>query len=136
MVRRSPSCTAASAATRPLIAAEPMLRAPSPEVVSESTKAANREAGRPEAERAGGGGAEAGGAEAGEGSGAACPRDLAAASAAVSSFTPAAGLANRRASTSPVRVMRSQEFCCLFALELPLAPIANENGKSTPCTGL
>ena len=32
-----PSCTAASAAMRPLIAAEPMLRAPRPEMVSEST---------------------------------------------------------------------------------------------------
>ena len=36
-VRRDPSCTAARAATRPLIAAEPMLRAPRPEIVSEST---------------------------------------------------------------------------------------------------
>ena len=35
-VRRSPSCTAASDVTRPLIAAEPMLRAPSPAMVSES----------------------------------------------------------------------------------------------------
>src|SRR3954468_8667872 len=37
MVSRAPSCTAASAAIRPLIAAEPMLRAPRPEIVSEST---------------------------------------------------------------------------------------------------
>src|SRR6267378_4679531 len=36
-VSRAPSRTAASAAMRPLIAAEPMLRAPSPEIVSEST---------------------------------------------------------------------------------------------------
>src|SRR5213595_589111 len=36
-VSRSPSCTASSAATRPLIAAEPILRAPKPEIVSEST---------------------------------------------------------------------------------------------------
>src|SRR5215831_15182438 len=40
-VRRSPfstfSWTASIAATRPLIAAEPMLRAPRPEIVSEST---------------------------------------------------------------------------------------------------
>src|SRR3989442_9463343 len=36
-VRRDPSCTAARAATRPLIAPEPMLRAPRPEIVSEST---------------------------------------------------------------------------------------------------
>src|SRR6266851_9427914 len=36
-VSRAPSCTAASAAMRPLIAADPMLRAPSPEIVSEST---------------------------------------------------------------------------------------------------
>src|SRR5712691_1243216 len=36
-VRRDPSCTAASAATRPLIAADPMFRAPRPEIVSEST---------------------------------------------------------------------------------------------------
>src|SRR3989442_14203605 len=35
-VSRCPSCTASSAATRPLIAAEPMLRAPRPEMVSES----------------------------------------------------------------------------------------------------
>src|SRR3989441_7637983 len=35
-VRRCPSCTASSAATRPLIAAEPMFRAPTPELVSES----------------------------------------------------------------------------------------------------
>src|SRR5215467_1914557 len=35
-VRRSPSCTAATDVTRPDIAAEPMLRAPSPEIVSES----------------------------------------------------------------------------------------------------
>src|SRR5437588_9848541 len=37
MVRRCPSCTASMAAMRPLIAAEPMLRAPRPEMVSEST---------------------------------------------------------------------------------------------------
>src|SRR2546428_6178642 len=36
-VSRGPSCTAARAATRPLIAADPMLRAPRPEIVSEST---------------------------------------------------------------------------------------------------
>src|SRR2546427_5937084 len=36
-VSRGPSCTAASAAMRPLIAADPMLRAPSPEMVAEST---------------------------------------------------------------------------------------------------
>src|SRR5262245_52760928 len=35
-VRRSPSCTASMAATRPLIVAEPMFRAPRPEIVSES----------------------------------------------------------------------------------------------------
>src|SRR2546425_5832285 len=39
-VRRAPSCTAARAATRPLIAADPMLRAPRPEIVAESTFAA------------------------------------------------------------------------------------------------
>src|SRR5256714_1893652 len=37
MVRRCPSCTASMAAMRPLIAAEPMLRAPRPEMVAEST---------------------------------------------------------------------------------------------------
>src|SRR5437764_12671774 len=37
MVRRCPSCTASMAAMRPLMAAEPMLRAPRPEMVSEST---------------------------------------------------------------------------------------------------
>src|SRR5689334_14517294 len=37
MVRRCPSYTASTAAMRPLIAAEPMLRAPRPEMVSEST---------------------------------------------------------------------------------------------------
>src|SRR6266550_8047898 len=36
-VSRGPSCTAASAAIRPLIAADPMLRAPRPEMVAEST---------------------------------------------------------------------------------------------------
>src|SRR3954471_21388986 len=36
-VTRLASCTAATAAMRPLIAAEPMLRAPRPEIVSEST---------------------------------------------------------------------------------------------------
>src|SRR5712691_8094017 len=36
-VRRCPSQTASSAAMRPLIVAEPMLRAPRPEIVSEST---------------------------------------------------------------------------------------------------
>src|SRR5436190_2690423 len=36
MVRRCPSCTASMAAMRPLIAAEPMLRAPRPEMASES----------------------------------------------------------------------------------------------------
>ena len=35
-VSRSPSRTASRAATRPLIAAEPMFRAPRPEMVSES----------------------------------------------------------------------------------------------------
>src|SRR5207253_10594668 len=38
-VSRPFSLTAALAATRPLIAAEPMLRAPRPEIVSESTLA-------------------------------------------------------------------------------------------------
>src|SRR4051794_2117151 len=37
MVRRSPSCTASTDVTRPLMEAEPMLRAPRPEIVSEST---------------------------------------------------------------------------------------------------
>src|SRR6266851_9583562 len=37
-VKRCPSCTASSAAMRPLIAADPMLRAPRPEMVSESTR--------------------------------------------------------------------------------------------------
>src|SRR5437870_1127824 len=37
MVRRCPSWTASMAAMRPLIAADPMLRAPRPEMVSEST---------------------------------------------------------------------------------------------------
>src|SRR5256886_9998808 len=37
LVMRAPSWTAASAAIRPLIAAEPMLRAPRPAIVSEST---------------------------------------------------------------------------------------------------
>src|SRR5207244_8962396 len=37
MVRRAPSCTASMAAMRPDIAADPMLRAPRPEMVSEST---------------------------------------------------------------------------------------------------
>src|SRR6266851_1992033 len=36
-VNRCPSCTASSAAMRPLIVAEPMFRAPRPEMVSEST---------------------------------------------------------------------------------------------------
>src|SRR5438132_4786975 len=36
-VRRCPSWTASRAATRPLMVADPMLRAPSPEIVSEST---------------------------------------------------------------------------------------------------
>src|SRR5262249_49067691 len=36
-VRRLPSCTAAIAVTRPDIAADPILRAPRPDVVSEST---------------------------------------------------------------------------------------------------
>src|SRR5512135_38111 len=36
-VSRAPSCTAAIAAIRPLIAADPMLRAPNPEIISEST---------------------------------------------------------------------------------------------------
>src|SRR5436309_9858513 len=35
-VSRPPSCTASTAAMRPLIAAEPMFRAPSPEIVWES----------------------------------------------------------------------------------------------------
>src|SRR3989454_12718775 len=41
-VSRGPSCTAASAAMRPLIAADPMLRAPRPEMVAESTFTAAR----------------------------------------------------------------------------------------------
>src|SRR2546425_12863437 len=36
-VSRGPSCTAASAAMRPLIAADPMVRAPRPEMVAEAT---------------------------------------------------------------------------------------------------
>src|SRR5687767_12443518 len=36
-VSRSPSCTASSAAMRPLMAAEPIFRAPRPEMVFEST---------------------------------------------------------------------------------------------------
>ena len=37
IVNRFPSWTASSEVTRPLMAADPMLRAPSPEIVSEST---------------------------------------------------------------------------------------------------
>src|ERR1019366_576039 len=135
-VRRSPSCTAASAATRPLIAAEPMLRAPSPDVVSESTKAATPEAGKPEAGKPEAGSAEAGSPDADAGSGAARGREVDAASAAVTRRSPAAGLLKRRSSSSTFSEMRSHEYCCLFALELPFSPMANENGKSTPCTAL
>src|SRR5580692_10670603 len=45
-VRRPSSLTADSAETRPLISAEPMLRAPRPEIVSESNFASCASAGR------------------------------------------------------------------------------------------
>src|SRR6478672_10537302 len=54
-VSRSPSCTAAIDVTRPDIAADPMFRAPSPDVVSESTLAGDVDTRAVEAFRAGAG---------------------------------------------------------------------------------
>src|SRR5690242_3417439 len=110
--------------TRPDIAADPMFRAPSPEVASESTIADGAEA-RPVDNERGGAGIDAGlGADA---------PSVADASAGAA-FSPGAGRTNRRSSITGFTVMRSNVYCVLFALELPLGPIPSENGKRTPCT--
>src|SRR6185369_7710984 len=52
IVRRCPSCTASTAAMRPLMVAEPMLRAPKPEIVSESNFAGDWAAAIPQSIKA------------------------------------------------------------------------------------
>src|SRR5215510_2065200 len=125
-VSRLPSCTAATDVTRPDITAEPILRAPSPEMVSESTTtdpvAATRAV------------ASLGGAGNDAGLGPAVP-DCGANSAGTT-FSPTAGLMKRRSSRTGFTVIRSHAICCLSALELFRAPTATANGKSTPCTSL
>ena len=106
--------------------AEPMLRAPSPEMVSESTTAGEVAATRADVGLAG--------AESDAGLGPAVPGCVAA--SAGTTFSPGAGLVNRRSSSTGFTVMRSHEYCCLSALALFLAPIATAKGKSTPCTSL
>src|SRR5205814_8018491 len=106
-VRRSPSCTAAIEVTRPDIAADPMFRAPSPEVASESTTAdtlAVRTV------------AVGGGAAIDAGLGAAVPSGADA--SAGTTLSPAAGRTNRRSSSVGFTVMRSKAYCDLLALEL------------------
>src|SRR5215471_14160694 len=84
-VSRLPSCTAATEVTRPDITAEPMLRAPRPEIVSESTLGGDAAPPRV-ALTCGGAGSDAG-------LGPAVPDCVAA--SAVMSFSPAAGRVNR-----------------------------------------
>ena len=117
------------AAMRPLMAAEPMLRAPRPAVVSESTRAAAPEtAGGAGAGRFGSAGAGAG--VAGAGAAAAWPPPSGRTGA------PAAGLAKRRSSRATFASIRSQAYWALLAAELPFPPMAKENGRYQPFTGL
>jgi hypothetical protein len=105
---------AAIAAMRPLIAAEPMLRAPSPEIVPESTTT--------------GGIADAGGAA----SLAADPDEPAVIVWATG--VPAAGNLNAVSSTGTLSSMRSIVMCVV--LGAPCAPLSIENGNHMPSTCL
>src|SRR5436190_5741144 len=123
-VSRSPSFTASSAATRPLIAAEPMLRAPKPEIVSESTFTA----------------ACCG----------ACKRNVPAVSdgflawtflgsaglagAGAAAFAAAAGCWKRWSSIATLASIFSNVTFCL--LSLPLTLLSIENGRYQPATSL
>src|SRR4029079_14287359 len=117
-----------------------MLRAPSPEVVSESTRA---DIGRGHCAEPGAQVALA--ARLGVGAGRAAGTvarsldirfDASMASPSGCTVTPAAGRTNRASSRLTFASMRSHEYCAFCALERPLLPIANANGMKTPCTSL
>src|SRR5262249_31210428 len=117
--------TPAIAATRPLIAADPMFLAPSPDVVSESTVMAPAVWVAAGVAVIGGAGLRTGGAAApslGPSNG----------GKAVSG----AGFSNRWSSRATLPSIRSNRYCPLSALELPLGPIPIANGSSQPLTSL
>src|SRR5512146_1706755 len=121
-VRRSPSCTAARAAMRPLMAAEPMLRAPSPANVSESTTAGAAGVG---AGARAGAWARAGGAGGG-----------AAACSPASTGVPGAGIAKRLSGMTGFASIRCQVNLVRWAAGPPLGPTSKAKGWYQPFTSL
>ncbi len=121
---------------RPLIAAEPMLRAPSPANVSESTFTGARPAvgvwtfpragiwtvPPPSAFRGAAGAFES--------------ATAAACGSSVVTVAPGVGLSKRLSGISELASIRSHTYFALSALELPLAPISKENGRYQPLTSL
>src|SRR5689334_15234109 len=104
-----PSFAAATAATRPLIAAEPMLRAPTPETVPASTIAGAFFAG-----------------------GAATGATLSGGPAITTRVTPCAGSLNQPSSTGTLISARSTVTRNVRGP--PLLPLSTENGTHTPPT--
>src|SRR5512140_2718670 len=102
-----------------------MLRAPSPEMVSES--ATNDAVARA---------IDVLGAGAGSVDGLGPSVPGCAAASAGTTLSPVAGLTNRLSSTTGLMVIRSHEYWALSALALPFGPMAYENGYNTPCTSL
>src|SRR5579863_5774845 len=120
-VSRSPSQVPAIAAMRPLIAADPMLRAPRPEMVSESNLAGPLATGGVGIASAG---AVAGGA-------------VAAAGVAEAWLgAPGAGGTKSEASRATLASMRSNVTLPRSAADLPLGPDSTENGRYQPLTAL
>src|SRR5687768_1069806 len=110
---------------RPLIAAEPMLRAPRPEMVLESTLMS------------------ALGCVLGALAGVTVCRRLSAAGRAVAvgvgcapgpAAWPGSGLVKRRSSIAAFASIRSHAYCALLDDGLPLPPIANAWASHTPLT--
>src|SRR6476660_8305823 len=128
------------AATRPLMTAEPMLRAPSPAMASESTRvgSAARDTTSPACMKvsdcgltgAGFLGSDAGGCALG------CWLAASFASPACCPLADAPGLITRESSRLTFVSIRSHAYCDLLALELPFGPTAMAKGYRTPPAGL
>src|SRR5207247_7296318 len=118
---------------RPLIAAEPMLRAPSPDVVLESTRTLGAcRLTSPACVTSTGGFLVSGGFGSVGFTGSAafgCCLDASRSTAGcVGAAAP--GLANLESSSGTLASIRSHAYCALFALELPLDPIAEPKGMN------
>src|SRR5437016_9080514 len=140
MVRRCPSCTASMAAMRPDIAADPMLRAPRPAIVSESTVTGLFDGGTTGADSP-----EVGvGSEAAEDGGVPAGADGApAAGAPFGSVSEASGATGDSADLAPGMTKRALAMATFASILLrvtferfwlPLRPFSKEKGMYQPLT--